>query len=1799
MMEQKSVLNQALHLIQGQRRHRRWLRVMTGMAAVVVFVTTYMLILPAITMEHGIFEVTATPSEAALGETIDTEIYAEAEDGREETFFVLSADGDNAGLDESQLDFDEDGIAVIEDADGQVIDFHREYDEDGIACYWFKLTEGQSTQFTLPWVNGMDRYRAETIEEEVPIEIEEETPEQLPPETEPAPEETVPGEGTSSEESPVEPPESASPGVEDQVDSDTEESDQEQLLPETGPAPEETVPGEGTSSEESPVEPPESASPGTEDQVDSDTEESDQEQASDIPEEDSSVEEQPPSDSVDEAEIVQPEETPSAEEAEDRDQEPADDPLAIDSDAAFMTANISNLHYQGGTMQSVGAAPVSLSRHSPTIVTSSYATSTNSNAEAADEPSETFVSEQEEHGETQYEIVQYTEIVLDQSGDMKQEGTLTIAFGSGATIAAAQHHASDFIELIWSAEVLEELIPEIPEDATSWAIVEKEGFVPSASNAALTSSGIGVALLAENSGSHDFADNITSVTVSKLENGNWVPGTEFTDGDSVRVEINYTIPANTVGADNQTIHYQLPDGISLSQEESGTVYDGQTPVGSYVIGTDGLITITFADDFSDDKPFSGMIRFEGTLSADSSGGEQEIEFGGAGGTITVKPSASPTDIHVEKEGSYNKNDQKLHYSVTVSTTKGTEDTVTISDNFNTGNTNVAYDENSFQIIKVKADGTQETISGYAPEFGTAWQGGPEKFTISDLPKLEAGEKYIVTYTATPEKTSDTGGASSVSNNVTGTSGGDNSSNGVNVTISQQMLQKWGSYNSGTGKIQWTITLNPDKQDIGGYVLKDTMTIGGETVSIPEGTAITMTGSDGSSQTITLPYTFPEGSSDNYTITYETDAPQGEPGQSWSVDNKAELDGDGEHYEVSNGVTGQTQDYNVSKGSEGLDQNASTNEVGAYKWVARITVSKADVDLNSLTYTDTLIDASVDGTPVPDSHYTTAALLDKLAVTVNGTALIRGTDYQICDNEGNVITDFTAQAHLTGFQVKFLEAAKEKVIGQTIELRYQTQVDYTELTGDGTYTIVNKGSIPGHDSESSITYTPPKKLEKQASITGQGGNSYTDDPISIDYEASGGVIHYRLLIHTDESTQGDIALTDLLPRGAVLVEDSVKMAFYENDYYEYEGINLPDNSVYKASEHIKAVIGEVEPDGTTPVTFTIDEGYNGDGNSHILAVYYDVSIQDDPLWTENPGLEDHLYRNEVSWGSESAGTDVTVEREVPDIKKSGEQLPQYDANGAPMLDADGNPILSNTIRYGIIINAGAKDLNSELAFITLWDKLDVGSAAGAEFLPASVKLYHYDPTQENNCGREIDSSLYAYTYDETEYVLTFNLPDETACVLVYEYIIDRGTAAGDLHIKNEAHLTGGTSSGGSGDVILEDTSSSAIVTKKDLTIYKVDATNYGKLLPGAVFELEVYTKEKGWDTLLAELTTDENGQFVLIRDQDEHLGNFDFTDNTLYRLTETKPPAGYSANGTEPYYFVWVKDGMTADAVKQEMLNTGALGDVDAGSVQFLTTSGAMYIPNQPTELTVKKLWQDESGMAIPPGTDSVELILYQQAVDSNRRTVTVNSTGHQSWSSTHTSAVNVADGSSLTIQITGVYISSLDIQVGSGNKVSVSIGSGQVWTYTIDNITADTTVQISPTDQNEGNSFGNISFSGFTTPSYVPVGDAVEYKKVTLNADNNWSYTWNDLPKQNHEGQTVYYHVKEASPIPGFEVIYSANNNDGIQAGDLTVVNRANGYILPETGGPGISLFTAGGLVLMALAGLMYLILRRKGDETP
>lgn len=1631
-MDQKNFLTQTLEFIRAQKHYHWWLRSLAGMAAVVVFVTTYLLILPALTMEHGTFEVTPVSVEAALGETINTEVLAAADDGQEETFFALSADGDNAGLDEGQFDFDRDGIAVITDQNGLNIELHKEYTENSEAHYWFTLSEGQSAGFSLLWVNGMDRYRSEVTEEEVPVQ---------------------PDEDAASDE------------ISEDSSGDIESSPSDELQ-------EPGIPVEENISEQL-KDDPQAESIST------------QSEATDI------------------------------------------DLLEEESNADIAAADIS-----------------------------------------------------------EYETIYHTEIVLEQSGDRDQGGTLTITFGRGSSLDAALRQADGTIGLTWKEE---ESPLEIPGDATSWATVEKEGFPTSSTNALFDLPGEDTAAgLAVNDSSYDFSENITNVTVSKLENGQWVPSTEFTDGDSVRMEIHYTIPQGTVGADNQTIHYQLPDGIRLSQQEQGTVYDGQTPVGTYTISQDGRITIVFNDNYADDKPFTGQIQFQGTVSAQQGQEDTEINFG-AGGTITVKPNPDPTDVRADKSGSYNEQDGKLHYTIEVTTTKGTNGTIKVTDSFQSGNTSATYDTDSFQIIKVDANGQETAINGYTPDITSGgWDGAPQQFTITDLPALQAGESYRITYTATPGKTSNINGYSDVSNYVTTTTtGGDSGSDWNQVVISQNMISKWGNYDSAAGVINWTITINPDKRDIGGYTLTDTINANGVTAELPS--TVTLTGSDGSTQTITLPYTFPAGSKDTYTITYQTKVEGLAPGESASVTNDAELTGGGNDYKAESTVWPQEQDFNSSKSYGWHDGAQDTGSTGTYQWNATITVpsSVSDEALGKLTFTDTIHDlVAADGSEVEGSHYITAQQLGAMTVNVNGTALDRGTDYQIYDTNGTAITDLTGDTTYTGFQIRFTEAALTKIAGQTISLQYYTTVDYTKLADGASYTIRNTGGIPGHETTPETGYNKPGQLEKQAKGFDQWGNeTWLDNGASLDFEASQGVIHYRLLLHTSADTKGDLTVKDILPSGASLVEGSAYLRFYYNSY-ETDKIEWWDNGqqTYYADQNLTAA--SETSDGTTTLTFTVKDGYNNDVKYsssdnkqwHTLAIYYDVSIAKDPIWTDNPGLEEHLYTNRASWGDSKATTDVTVERDVPELKKAGAQLPQYDENGNPMKDNEGKELLSNTVRYTVTINPAAQDLDPNADVLQLVDTFGnlPNGVAGADLSIGSVKLYLYDPDKPDHLGSELSSARYSYTYDSDNRVLTFTIPDSMGLVLVYDYTIDRGSAAGELTLSNAVELTGVAGSKTEDQPHLVETSSSATVTKRTLTIYKVDGTNFGRTLPGAEFKLEQFENNQ-WTQVNTTFTSDENGQIVFNQVGDN--GEQVYQLNTLYRLTETKAPSGYAKDDTH-YYFVWLAN----DSTEQDMEQTISDAGISKDNVLFINDSSAIYVPNGPTTLTVQKVWTDQDGNETAPGADSVEVKLYRQATQTNAVTVTVNGS-HQYGSGS--SSVEVAQGSSLTLT-TGIW-QEVTYAVNGGNSQTVSNNTP----IQLDNVTENTTVQLTvPYNP-------SLAFSDYTEPYHIPSGEKTLVETVTLNAKNGWSKTWENLPCADENGNPYYYTVEETK-VPGYSVIYSSNNQNGIQTGQLVITNRASGYILPETGGTGTLLYTTGGLALMVLAGLMYkIILRRKRDEAP
>ena len=98
---------------------------------------------------------------------------------------------------------------------------------------------------------------------------------------------------------------------------------------------------------------------------------------------------------------------------------------------------------------------------------------------------------------------------------------------------------------------------------------------------------------------------------------------------------------------------------------------------------------------------------------------------------------------------------------------------------------------------------------------------------------------------------------------------------------------------------------------------------------------------------------------------------------------------------------------------------------------------------------------------------------------------------------------------------------------------------------------------------------------------------------------------------------------------------------------------------------------------------------------------------------------------------------------------------------------------------------------------------------------------------------------------------------------------------------------------------------------------------------------------------------------------------------------------------------------------------------------------------------------------------------------------------------------------------------------------------------------------------------------------------------ITLTRTNNWKYVYNQVESG------YYYFIQELGTGQQYDVIYSANNNPGVENGGLlTMTNKkkAGGYVLPSTGGAGTKLYTAGGGALM-LAALVCWVCRKRRRE--
>lgn len=1325
----------------------------------------------------------------------------------------------------------------------------------------------------------------------------------------------------------------------------------------------------------------------------------------------------------------------------------------------------------------------------------------------------------------------------------------------------------------------------------------------------------------------DFGQYITEIAFSKIENGYWVPvkdGEAIKEGSQVRFNISYNIPDGEVNISNKKIYYQLPSGVKLRKEENGSIYRNGVAVGTYTISPDGLIEIEFEDSFvADGKQFNGNVWFEGTVSASGTNDKGELEFGGEGGTLKIdrQEETSQNDISLEKSGSASKDGKSVDYTITASSKKGSGSPVTIEDYFRASSpASAEFDPNSFKIYKTDDYGNQTEVTGYTPTFSKTNDGYP-KFTLTDLPELKAGEKYVVKYTAnvSVKGSNDWDGSATLNNGAKVSIKTDSKETWNSVEISKAMISKTGGYDSDKNEINWTVTLNKGRKDIQGYTFSDKLPdgisfIGTEfdVVDTTNNNAVVgkaTVKADGS-----IEYTF--GTDQPYTgeyrITYKTTAPD----NNGKVTNTGTIgkDGDGNSSTAEVGVS--HRDWGVSKSYK----SETDVDAGSKKLTWNTNVTLPDTTLTEFVYKDTFIDASDGNT---GKHYGIAnelqaeieknfslQLSDNTKLPYENDQVTVEVTYYDADENKIASTDTTQK--VKSFEIKVIPKTGVDVKAKYMNLEsYSTYADISAMQPGTSWVFKNKAELPEHHKESEAQHTIKKdKILSKQSIANigrdyntpqsslgiiqmpqfvDGTKEFTYDSLKNEY------IYYRILIDAESANDQSITLTDYIPNGMVIDEKSVEGWYYfekgENYQHRVDYYNSAGQQWYDFAENKKPIVS-IPQDGSL-MTITIQDGYataakNGGKTGWKLAITYRASIKDE--W-KDLNLTDKTYVNKVEWGSNSDSQTTTVTRPTIKVEKTAVVETEQDAKGT---------ISAYYAAYSVVINPSGANMNPYADTLSLSDTLTLPQGVTAYLDLDNTGLYYYDASKADYKGTELSSTRYTLQYDEQKNVLNLVVPDETACVFVYRYRIECG-AAHAPEISNKVRLYGKFES--STSTIIHNQGSGASVDKGSLKIYKVDSDDYTNLLAGAEFEIEKYdSQSKIWSRV-----SDDNhpdGKYISNAKGEVELPK-EFVQETLYRLKETKAPSGYSKL-SNPICFVFMKANATKESTINAMNSVFSVAGVDANEVKFYETTSkdaVMYVPNENTEIVVKKVWENKNGSTlVNPPTDSIKVTVYRQEQQLAKWTVTVNY--YLKDGNIKSEKYEVAKGSHFSIAFDAnnieYYFTEEEKQLFTKTtRLNQWGGLDIVYEYKIDNIMSDTVITITESNISNQYNYAHPTPEYDSPQAYEPItgskevavtGSGQRLENISLTDANNWMASWSDLPKAN--GDTLYYYiVEETVTISGYKTTYL--NNSGIQTGIIYITNQKEDdkITLPETGGTGTYWYTMGGVLLTA--GAAFLIYKK------
>lgn len=1118
------------------------------------------------------------------------------------------------------------------------------------------------------------------------------------------------------------------------------------------------------------------------------------------------------------------------------------------------------------------------------------------------------------------------------------------------------------------------------------------------------------ALLAETADTEVMLDPtwITKIAFEQKVNGSWEPlvGNEVESGTNVQVTVTYKLLPGTLTPDRRTLCYQLPDAMKPKQPTSGKIKDetdNNKVIGTYTIDTDGLAKLTFDKsekftglDASGNREFTGTFQFSQKVWADDFENNKTITFKD-GFTLTIKRKTA--DVSIKKESGdptiTNRTDGTFvnNYKVTVETTNGTKDPVTLTDTLNTNRNGEnrsdylkggKYLESSFKLYKVDASGTKTEIDVPTHELKTDGNGNPQ-VVLAPLPALEAGEKYIWNYDvqrnyADFDKMPN--GVAIINNTVKAEAGDNVAKADAWYTCKTPRIEKNGQYDPKTGHIQWTITVKIPHSflgtDLGSYMLQgckitDSLPTGVQIVGDVKVGNTTISAEEFQKNGYTIPADY---RGKELTITFETTTPLG----GGSVTNTAQIETKSKHtFEASDTVK-------IGKGAWTLSKELSSSSKGLAKW--DISAANAAGE-SSFTLVETLQDAvNESGQTQLDTHYAYAAELEEalengLTLTLHdgGTmnyadakaaGIIAVTYYSGADGTGGTVTANDPSTRVRSFTIQIDKADGNPV--RRVEVKdLPTHEDQSNVPTGEKWTYKNRVSVQGSSQSATAedTYHSYKSFEKRVSAnSNQDESGYQSGDQTYQYsDLSGKNLHYQLVVQTAAEDDADIVITDTLPENTEFKTDWVTIGMDEG---------APD----KADKLEGANATVIYEEATRKLTITIS-GYNlNKREQHKFRILYKVSVDDDPRW-QNPSVGQVTYTNTAQWGELTETLHTTVEKTVDPLKKTGKLV-------------DGK---TDRIEYQVVVNPARKDLSveaNEAPTIELWDDVKAQNGAIVRGDPESVKLYYFQYDETTNTvtrGKEVPRNLYQVLPADGEGWLHMVIPNQAAMILVYQCDVKQGSAAEDYNVDNTVKLGNGDST--ESDSIKFTYASAATASTGQFLLHKVDDYS-GVALQGAEFTIWQYDpKTQVWQPwsggVNGTVTTNEKGQVsltVLENGSEQTL-----KPDLLYKIVETKAPQNYQKDDT-PHYVLFHKgnetpqtafDTATGGGTAMDGGKTIQFDDVQVGSAAQTTT--AQYT-NRYSNLTVSKLWLDaDTRQPVEPAVNSIHIKVWQYTDNAEDRTL--------------------------------------------------------------------------------------------------------------------------------------------------------------------------------------------------------------------